>query len=139
MCQDEEPCHYACGAKKITRYDQLMHIIDEEPERLLNSRSGRIHLFPGIPAWMDVAFEDFRTRGGFHVSASHLAGEVRNVRITSAQDIPCHLMNPWPEKQVQVFDLTADTVVPHTLDTSNRVCILFQTEKDHSYIIQPEA
>ena len=139
MCQDEEPCRYACGAKKITSYDQLMHIIDEEPERLLNSRSGRIHLFPVIPAWMDVAFEDFRTRGGFHVSASHLAGEVCNVRITSAQDIPCHLMNPWPEKQVQVYDLTAGTVIPHTLDTSNRVCILFQTEKDHSYTIQPEA
>lgn len=38
------------------------------PERLLNSRSGRIHLFPCAPT-VDVAFRRYRTRGGFMVSA----------------------------------------------------------------------
>ena len=36
--------------------------VDRHPERLVNSRSGRIHLFPCVPSWASVAFHRFQAR-----------------------------------------------------------------------------
>ncbi len=44
--KDFIPRKYAYGAVKITDYATLTKDIIEAPERPMNSRSGRIHLFP---------------------------------------------------------------------------------------------
>ncbi len=40
-----------------------------EVENLINSRSGRIHLFPGIPDSATVGFKALQARGGFEVTS----------------------------------------------------------------------
>jgi len=68
----------------------------EDSEALLNSRSGRIHLFPAIPPKTEVAFRNFQARGGFLVSAGNNATGVYYVEVEARRDLDCQLMNPWP-------------------------------------------
>jgi hypothetical protein len=82
--------------------EKLLATVTEEPERLLNSRSGRIHLFPCVPPDATVAFRDFQARGGFLVSAGMANGQIGVVEITARRSIPCRLKNPWPGDQVCV-------------------------------------
>src|SRR5208283_6087463 len=53
----------------------------EDAETLLNSRSGRIHLFPVVSPSAEVAFRNFQARGGFLVSACKDAQRVYHVGI----------------------------------------------------------
>lgn len=135
-CKDEEPCYYAHGAKKIISHAQLMNLMKDQAERLLNSRSGRLHLFPAIPDWAECSFEDFLARGGFHVSAAHTSSGVEDVRIAAAQSIPCQLMNPWVGQTVCVTDVTAGHPVEASMDQSNGECVVFQAEKGHTYTVE---
>jgi hypothetical protein len=82
--------------------EKLLAAVTEEPERLLNSRSGRIHLFPCVPPGATIAFRDFQARGGFRVSAGMVEGRVTHVEITARRSIPCRLKNPWPGMRVRV-------------------------------------
>jgi hypothetical protein len=82
--------------------ERLLAAVAEEPERLLNSRSGRIHLFPCVPPGATIAFRDFQARGGFHVSAEMVNGQVSGVAITARRSIPCRVKNPWPGRRVRV-------------------------------------
>ena len=66
------------------------------PEALLNSRSGRIHLFPAVASSAEVAFRHFQARGGFLVSAAKNADGVYYVEIQPRRNNRCSLMNPWP-------------------------------------------
>lgn len=134
-CKDEIPRRYAYGAKKITDHAMLLHELDEAPERLMNSRSGRIHLFPAVPDWTECEFRDFLARGGFHVSAARSADGVENgVTVTATRAIPCQLMNPWPGRPVAVTGEDGQAV-PFTLDTSNGECVVFQAEAGRTYRI----
>ena len=45
-------------------------------EAMLNSRSGRIHVFPVVAPNAELAFYNFQARGGFLVSAARNAGGV---------------------------------------------------------------
>jgi hypothetical protein len=116
-----------------------------DPEMLLNSRSGRIYLFP-VPAWdppfLDVtsrkdelAFRNFQARGGFLVSACKNAGGVYYVEIEARRDLPCHLMNPWPGKQVTVHEAGKTESVPVRLDTSNGECLVFAARAGYKYVV----
>ena len=105
------------------------------PEQLINSRSGRIHLFPAVPDSSTVGFRDMQARGGFEVSAEIVEGKVTYVRILSRRDIACQVMNPWPGSHVRVCEESGSNLVPHEMDTQRGECVVFQAEKGKTYIL----
>jgi hypothetical protein len=109
----------------------------DDTEMLLNSRSGRIHLFPVVPQAEEVAFRDFQARGGFLVSACKNAGGVYHVEIQARRDIQCKLMNPWPGKQVRLHEVDKTEPVPFQLDNSNGECLVFSALAGHRYTAEP--
>ncbi len=63
---------------------------------LLQSRGGRIHIFPAIPkSWEDVSFTTLRAEGAFLVSARRANGKTEQVEITSEAGGRCVLVSPW--------------------------------------------
>jgi hypothetical protein len=120
-----------------------------DAEMLLNSRSGRIHLFP-VPAWDppavdavskkdEVAFHNFQARGGFLVSACKNDGGVYYAEIEARRDLPCQLMNPWPGSEVVVREVGSAAPVGSRLDKSNGECIVFAAQSGHKYLISQSA
>jgi hypothetical protein len=108
---------------------------EDDAEAMLNSRGGRIHLFPVTPAADAVAFRNFQARGGFLVSACKNADGVYHVEIEARRDRPCRLMNPWPGKTVTVRETGKAQPVPIQLDTSNGECIAFPALSGHKYLV----
>jgi hypothetical protein len=102
------------------------------PERLLNSRSGRLYLFPCATTGI-VAFRKFQARGGFLVSACRNDAGVTYVEIESRRYGKCHLMNPWLGKVVKVCDRGDE--VAFELNNGNGECIVFPTLAGHQYLI----
>lgn len=111
--------------------------IGGDAETLLNSRSGRIHLFPAVLPSSEVAFRNFQARGGFLVSACKNGHGVYYVEIKARRSIPCELMNPWPGRSVVVRDAEKTEPVPSKLDKSNGECIVFSTISGHAYFVEP--
>jgi len=105
-------------------------------EMLLNSRSGRIHLFPLAGQTNVVAFRNFLSRGGFLVSAAKNGDGVYYLEIGARRSVPCQLMNPWPGKSVTVHELGNARPVAVTLDKSNGECLEFAASAGHKYVIQ---
>jgi hypothetical protein len=110
-----------------------------EPEQLLNSRSGRIHLFPAVPDGATVGFRDFQARGGFLVSAQYDRGTIDHVDVAARRNTTCHLMNPWPGSPVRVVQDTDEKEVAITLETANGECIQFTAEAGEDYRIFRQA
>lgn len=120
-----------------------------DAEMLLNSRSGRIHLFP-VTVWDppavdvvskrdEVAFRNFQARGGFLVSACRNADGVYYVEIEARRDNQCRLMNPWPGKQVTVREVGNANGVPVRLNTDNGECLIFSTHAGSKYLVTRSA
>jgi hypothetical protein len=82
--------------------EACLNAFEREPERLLNSRGGSIHLFPCVPPDCTVAFRRFQARGGFLVSAEMRHGTVTHVCIEARRNVPCVFANPWPGETVEV-------------------------------------
>jgi hypothetical protein len=116
----------------IPRYERVAN----DPETLLNSRSGRIHLFPAVADGEAVAFRHFQAQGGFLVSAARDAAGVGRVEIESRRDVDCRLMNPWPGRTVTVRDIAKRMAADAVMDTSNGECLIFPTKAGHSYLIE---
>jgi hypothetical protein len=135
--KNDIPRRYAYGAQRIEDYNTLASQINAVPERLMNSRSGRIHLFPVVPEWTVAAFRNFLARGGFEVSAARDEHGVQAVTVTARRSIALQLMNPWTGRQPAVTDLTTGRKVRYTMDTSNGECIVFPAEAGHSYGFGP--
>ncbi len=106
-----------------------------DPEQLLNSRSGRIHLFPAVPDEATVGFRNFQARGGFLVSAQYDRGTIDHVTVASRRDLTCRLMNPWPGSPVRVVRGRDDKEVPITLENANGECLQFSAEAEDQYRI----
>jgi len=104
-----------------------------EPEALLNSRSGRIHLFPATAAADIVAFRHFQARGGFLVSAAKDATGVTFVEIEARRDTACQLMHPWPGAKAVVREVTHGATVPFTEDRANGDCLVFRARAGERY------
>jgi len=104
-----------------------------DAETLLNSRSGRIHLFPLPPASPDIAFHNFQASGGFLVSAAKNAQGVYFLEIEPRRDNQCRLMNPWPGKTVVVREVGKAGPTPVEVDRSNGECLIFSTVTGHRY------
>jgi hypothetical protein len=110
---------------------------NDDAEMLLNSRGGRIHLFPVVPAATTVAFRNFQARGGFLVSACKNVDGVYHVKIQARRDGPCQLMNPWPGKQVVTNEVGKAEPIPFQLDKTNGECIVFSARAGREYLISP--
>jgi hypothetical protein len=95
---------------------------NDDAETLLNSRGGRIHLFPVVSPTEEVAFHNFQARGGFLVSAGKNANGIYFVEIQSRRNVECRLMNPWPGKPILIRE--AGTAAPTSFqwDKSNVAC-----------------
>ena len=107
-------------------------------EGLLNSRSGRIHLFPVPGESPNVAFHNFQARGGFLVSACKNSSGIAFVEIQARRDIPCQVINPWPGKAVVVNESGKTEALPVKVDTSNGECLVFSALAGHTYRIEPK-
>jgi hypothetical protein len=108
-----------------------------DAEMLLNSRSGRIHLFPLVSPEEEIGFRNFQARGGFLVSACKDSRGVYYVEIHSRRNIQCRLMNPWPGKRVTVRERGGANPLSVEMDTSNGECLVFSTIAGNTYSIQP--
>jgi hypothetical protein len=106
-----------------------------DAEALLNSRSGRIYLFPVVTPSAEIAFHHFQARGGFLVSAARNADGVYFLEIRPRRDNQCRLMNPWPGKTVVIHESGKTEPVPAQIDRANGECIVFATVANHQYRI----
>lgn len=114
----------------------LLGEVLEAPERLMNSRSGRIHLFPVVPDWTECSFRDFMARGGFCLSAIRSAKGVEgDVTVKASRSIPCRLMNPWVGQAVQVTDAGSGEKVAVAVDKSNGECLVLEAQAGHTYSV----
>jgi len=108
---------------------------DFNAEILLNSRSGRIHLFPAVEPDKAVAFRNFQAKGAFLVSAAKNADEVYFLEVAARRDNPCHIMNPWPGRSVNVVEELTKNIVKARIDNSNGECIVFPAKAGQKYRI----
>lgn len=131
--KDFVPRSYAYGTQKIEDYSTLTNQIIRVPERLMNSRSGRIHLFPVVPDWTVAAFRGFLARGGFEVSAARNGSGVQAVIVKARRSILLQLMNPWVGDKPVVTDLTIGKTIFYNMDTTNKECIIFDAQAGHVY------
>lgn len=61
-------------------------------ELLIQSRAGKIKVFPAIPdQWKNVSFDKFRAEGGFLVSANREEGATSFIRILSTKGDTCRV------------------------------------------------
>jgi len=107
-----------------------------DAETLLNSRSGRMHLFPAIEPNAEIAFRNFQARGGFLVSAAKDSQGVYFLEIEARRDNICKIMNPWPGQSVAVYEAGKKEPVAMKIDKSNGECLVFSAGAGHKYSIQ---
>ena len=72
-------------------------------EMLCMSAGNVIRLFNGIPKKQNANFERIRAWGAFLVSASLKNETVTDVKIVSEKGRGCTLVNPWPDKKIQLI------------------------------------
>jgi hypothetical protein len=118
--------------KSQPRYERIAN----DPETLLNSHSGRIHLFPAVTKDKPVAFRNFQAKNGFLVSASKTAQDIVYIEVQSRRDIDCQFMNPWPGQAVVVRDAANNKKVSVKVNKSNGECLIFSTKTGHKYLIE---
>ncbi len=121
------------AAQKIDDIDVLREEVNRHPERVLNSRGGRMHLFPCVPDWAAIAFRRFQARGGFAVSAVKKPDGVSFVQIEARRDNTCRVMNPWPGRPVEVCEEPGGRVVAAIVDRANGECVVFTVRRGCSY------
>jgi hypothetical protein len=120
---------------RIASRTQLLDAVAREPERLLNSRSGRIHFFPCVAPGATVAFRNFQARGGFLVSAEMIKGKLVNVSVRSRRDVVCRFRSPWPDATPLVKSEAGALPVILEKDPSAKNSYTFVARTGHSYRI----
>lgn len=75
-------------------------------EMLLQSHTGKIHIFPALPNdWKDLSFEKLRAEGAFIVSASLRGGKLTHAEIMAEQGGTLQVINSFgPEYQLKIGD-----------------------------------
>jgi hypothetical protein len=135
-CPDTVASVLPNSTRPIGDWKDLRTEVDRNPERLVNSRGGRIHLFPCVPSSAAVAFRRFQARGGILVSAARDTRGVYWVEIEPRRNVQCAVMNPWPGKPVAIRDVRTSGPVNFKIDKTNGECLVFAGEAQHSYRIE---
>ncbi|GHT42400.1 hypothetical protein AGMMS49965_13830 [Bacteroidia bacterium] len=126
----EEPALLATPA-------DLLQAAIEQPDRLINSRSGRIHLFPCVPDGSTIAFKNMLARGAFQVSAESVKGAVTYISLTSIHGGEVIIVNPFDDENLTVHDVTTNAIQKHTIAPhSSGDGIVFGTAAGHKYEIR---
>ncbi len=75
-------------------------------EMLLQSHTGKIHIFPALPNdWKDLSFEKLRAEGAFIGSASLRGGKLAHAEIMAEQGGTLQVINSFgPEYQLKIGD-----------------------------------
>ena len=103
-------------------------------EMLLQSYDGIIRLFPAIPAsWKRVRVAGLRAVGGFLVCSEFNQSEVKYVSVESLAGCKCQVVNPWPDQEIRVRNLTTKKEVKFEEQASK---VIFDTLKGHLYVIE---
>lgn len=123
--------------RPIQDWKTLRAEVNRYPERLVNSRSGRIHLFPCVPQSSVIAFRRFQARSGLLISAAKDEQGIYFVVIEAKRGVTCSLMNPWPGKRVTISTGPKRQTIPFRVDRTNGECIVFSTQRNSSYQIYP--
>jgi hypothetical protein len=119
-----------------TGYQGFLHVSSEfYSERLLNSRGGRIHLWPAIKSEPTIAFKDFQARGGFEVSAQRTEGETVYLRIKAKRNERCQVMNPWHGCSIVVKNELTGKEVKSKIDYTDGECIGFEARAGCGYVV----
>lgn len=116
--------------------EKLLTAVAEEPERLLNSRSSRLHFFPCVPPGATVAFRGFQARGGFLVSAEMVDGRTTFIEITARRSVTCRMKNPWPGNAVLIVETETGNVVLPEVETQDGELLAFDALNDRSYRVE---
>jgi alpha-L-fucosidase 2 len=104
-------------------------------EMLLQSHSGRIRVFPAVPADWSCSFR-LHAVGAFEVVARCLEGTTTCVSIHSHKGGTCRLVNPWPGAAVEARRQDSGTLISPRGDHAE---LCFETEPGITYAIQPAA
>jgi alpha-L-fucosidase 2 len=103
-------------------------------EMLLQSRGGRLHLLPALPAqWATGEAQGLRARGGFVVDLQWAAGKLVQGRVQATVDGPCEVL--YRQQPLVVCDQTG-AVVAHA-DVEGRV--RFTAQGGQVYDLAPRA
>jgi hypothetical protein len=108
-----------------------------DAESLLNSRSGRIHLFPAVIPGTEVASRSFQARGTFLVSAAKNAKEVYSLEVQARRDGVRRIINPWPGQPTVVREAGKPEPVLARTDKSHGECLEFPTAAGPTDSIHP--
>lgn len=102
-------------------------------EMYIQSHTGVIQAFPGIPAKYDGGFHNLLARGAFEISAQRKKGVVRHIGIRSLAGLPCKVLNPWKDTTANVYQGSKKiaTIAPGS------EFIEFNTAKGNTYLIRP--
>ncbi len=119
--------------KQMGGYIETCGGIEAIQSMLLQSQEGVIRLFPNWDR-SDANFRQLRAMGAFLVSAEMKDGMIGGVRISSERGRPCHLMNPWPGKRVEIRGADG-RILP--VQESGGV-LEFVTRKGGRYCVSPE-
>jgi len=117
---------------------ELFLLCEKQPERLLNSRSGRIHLFPCVPVFAEIGFRNLLARGGFEVSAMYSGGTTTFLQVKSRRDNVCRIANPWGNAKLKVLQLPGRNKIIYKSDSLRIPGIYFNAKANTSYLIQTE-
>lgn len=130
----------------MKKSDEGYHILDTreaqvnacwlEPERLLNSRSGRMHLFPCVADSLTIGFRNLLASGGFEVSAEQQRGEVTFLEIKARQSTSCRVANPWPGQNVMIVNARTGAGVSPKYDTHRLPGFSFAAQAGAIYSIR---
>jgi hypothetical protein len=107
-----------------------------DAETLLNSRSGRMYLFPAVAPKTEIAFHNFQARGGFLVSAAKDADRVYFLEVQARRNTTCRIMNPWPGQPIAVHEVGKSEPVAVMIDKSNGECLEFSAVAGRRYSIE---
>ncbi len=99
-------------------------------ENLVQSHTGKIHVFPVVPDDFEGGFENIGAQGGFVVAATRTKAGVQPVTVISLAGNPCILANPWPGKSIEAIDMKSGASVPLVVDDRT---VRFDTAPDHTY------
>ncbi|MDR0814528.1 MAG: hypothetical protein LBN37_02115, partial [Bacteroidales bacterium] len=99
----------------LSKLTDLVQAAIEQPDRLINSRSGRIHLFPCVPDGSTIAFKNMLARGAFQVSAELVKGAVTYISLKSTNGGEAIVVNPFVDENLTVYDLTDNTIQKHKI------------------------
>ena len=115
---------------EIMQMDAGMGAVTAVQEMLLHTRQNVIHVFPGAPAYWDVAsFSGIPTEGGALFDARITGGKIREITVRALRQTTLSMANPYPGRPLRIVSfgkpetVTSDAVIRLTLAAGKQAII----------------